>query len=259
MSPRHGGDHGSHLPAVRGTGRAQADGGGLRTHCRRGGCAAGSAHLRHDHLGSAGAGRLARIPGRRTRRHGSHRRVLEARVARARRPLRAGAGQRRARQERARAQDRRQRRNVAGRPAGARPDPRQLRAAGGRAGVAHAHPHAQAVRARENRPRAAHRQSAGGRQPQAGRRAQRHPGQERSGGAAGHHRWPHRPPATGLVHQHPRQGQPCRVARSAAWPRQHPSALHAQAAPGPHRRAGPGHRRPGKGGGPGTEHVSPSC
>ena len=86
---------------------------------------------------------------RRTRRDGGHRRVLEAGVARARRPLRAGAGQRRARQERARPQDRRQRRDVAGRPAGPRPDPRQLRAAGGGAGAARADAHAQAVRARE--------------------------------------------------------------------------------------------------------------
>ena len=85
---------------------------------------------------------------RRARRDGGHRRVLEAGVARARRPLRAGAGQRRARQERARAQDRRQRRDVAGRPAGPWPDPRQLRAAGGGAGAARAHAHAQAVRAR---------------------------------------------------------------------------------------------------------------
>ena len=88
---------------------------------------------------------------RRARRDGGHRRVLEAGVARARRPLRAGAGQRRAREERARAQDRRQRRDVAGRPAGPWPDPRQLRAAGCRAGAAHAHAHAQAVRARARR------------------------------------------------------------------------------------------------------------
>src|SRR2546425_10450835 len=44
------------------------------------------------HLGAAGPGRLARILRRRARRHGGHRRVLEAGVARARRPLPAGGG-----------------------------------------------------------------------------------------------------------------------------------------------------------------------
>jgi hypothetical protein len=73
-------------------------------------------------------------------------------------PLRAGAGQRRARQERPRPQDRRQRRDVAGRPAGPRPDPCQLRAPGGGAGTAHADPHPQAVRARGRLPRPAHRE-----------------------------------------------------------------------------------------------------
>ena len=118
--------------------------------------------------------RLARVLRRRTRRDGGHRRVLEAGVARARRPLRAGAGQRGAREERARAQDRRQRRDVAGRPAGARPDPRQLRAAHGRAGAAHADAHPQAVRARASLARAAHREAARGRQHQAQLGAQRH-------------------------------------------------------------------------------------
>ena len=62
---------------------------------------------------------------------GGHGRVLEAGLARARRRLRAGAGQRRAHPQRARAQDRRKRRDVDRRPAGARADPRQLRAAAG--------------------------------------------------------------------------------------------------------------------------------
>jgi transposase len=86
-----------------------------------------------------------------------HGRVLEAGVARARRPLRAGAGQRRPCQERARAQDRRQRCDLAGRPAGARPGPRQLRATDGGVGTANPDPHAQAVLARARLACPAHR------------------------------------------------------------------------------------------------------
>ena len=104
-----------------------------------------------------------------------------------------GAGQRLARQERARAQDRRQRRDVARGPARARPDARQLRTACGGAGAARADPHAQAVRARARGPRAAHRQGARRRQPQARCRAQRHPRQERTRGAASAHRRSERP------------------------------------------------------------------
>lgn len=44
MSPRHGGDHGSHLSALRGTRCAQANRGGLRAHRRQRRAVAGSAH-----------------------------------------------------------------------------------------------------------------------------------------------------------------------------------------------------------------------
>ena len=94
-----------------------------------------SSHLRHHDLGPAGPGRLARLLRRRACRHGSHRRLLEAGVARARRPLRADPGQRRACEKRTRPQDRCQRRDVAGGLAGPRADPCQLRAARGGAGI----------------------------------------------------------------------------------------------------------------------------
>ena len=116
----------------------------------------------------------------------------------ARRSLRAGAGQRCTRQERARAQDRRQRRDVAGLDL-----------------LAHGLIRASFVppvavqelrtltRTRKQfvRERTAHTQrideGARGRQPQARRRAQRCPGQERPRGAAGDHRRSHGPRTSG--------------------------------------------------------------
>ncbi len=50
------------------------------------GCAAGSVHLRRDHFGSAGAGRLTQVLGVEQMPIG-HSRVLEAGVARGRRPF----------------------------------------------------------------------------------------------------------------------------------------------------------------------------
>ena len=212
---------------------------------------AGSAHLRHHHLGAAGPGRLARELRRRARRDGGHRRVLEAGVARARRPFRAGAGQRRARQERARAQDRRQRRDVARRPAGPRPDPRQLRAAAWRCRSC-----ATLTRTRKQfvRERSAHVQRIEkvledanlklgvvltdimGKSGRAVLQAIID-GQRRSRSA-----WPR-------CVEPARQGHAHRAARSAARTRQRASPLHAQAASGPHRGARSGHRRHRAGGG----------
>ncbi len=56
----------------------------------------------------------------------------------------------------------------------------------------------------------------------------------------------------------PRQGQPRRAARSLARARQRAPPLHAQAAPGPYRRAGQGRCRSGEGGGPWPGVVSTS-
>ena len=95
---------------------------------------------------------------------------------------------------------------------------------------------------------AAHREGAGGRQPEAQRRHQRHPGQRRPRRASSAHRRPQRPRGPGLAHHHPRQGQPRAAARSAARPCQRASPLHAQGASEPHRRAGQGHCRHRNGG-----------
>ena len=94
-------------------------------------------HLRHHHRGPARAVGVAGRERLHPRRDGGDRRLLEAGLAHPRRRrVRADPGQRRAGQERARPQDRRQRRALAGRAAGARPDPRQLRAGGADAGAA---------------------------------------------------------------------------------------------------------------------------
>ena len=86
-------------------------------------------HLRHHDRRPARAGRLARRRGGPPRRHGIHRRLLEADLAPARGPLRADAGQRRPHQAGPRAEDRRQGRRVDRPAAPARPALAQLRAA----------------------------------------------------------------------------------------------------------------------------------
>ena len=119
-------------------------------------------------------------------RDGGDRRLLEAGLAHpVRWRVRADPGQRRARQERARPQDRRQRRALAGRSAGARPDPRQLRAGGADAGDARPAAHPQAVGARAGQPRPADAEDAGGRQHQARLGADRHHGRQRPRHARG--------------------------------------------------------------------------
>ena len=89
------------------------------------------------------------------RRDGGDRRLLEAGLARpGRGRVRPGPGQRGAGQERARPQDRRQRRGLAGGAAGARPRPRELRPGRADGGAARAPAHPQAARPREGQPHA---------------------------------------------------------------------------------------------------------
>ena len=102
---RRGGSHGSHLPALRRPRRAQGDGGracawSLGAARSPGRCATFATTTAGLLALSDWLARLRLHPCR----HGGHRRLLEAGLARAgRRPLRADPGQRRAREERARA------------------------------------------------------------------------------------------------------------------------------------------------------------
>ncbi len=162
------------------------------------------------------AGRLAGRARLHPRGDGGHGRVLEAGVARAEGRLRAGAGQRRAHPQRARSQDRRQRRDVDRRPARARPDPLELRAAAGDPAAARPDPHPQAARAGGLAALAAHPEGARRRQPQAGQRALGRAGQERAGDARCHRRRPERSGAAGRARPGHGAQQDRRAARGAA-------------------------------------------
>ncbi|KAD2949288.1 hypothetical protein FH972_027297 [Carpinus fangiana] len=237
--PIDGGRHGRASPALCGSGCAQGQRGGGRAPCRgRRGPHRGPP-FRHHHARAAGpvgvAGRGALQP----RRHGGHRRVLEAGLARAvGRRVRAGAGQCHARQERARPQDRRRRRGLAGRSAGPRPDPGQLRARGADPGTAGPAAHPQATRARTGQPRAADPEGAGGRQPQArlgahrrhGGQRPRHPGRHRQRRARSRHAA--RPGAPG------RQGEFRQAAGRSDGTRHRAPPLPVAPASGPSRRPG---------------------
>src|SRR4051794_38195722 len=122
--------------------------------------------------------------------HGSHRRVLEAGLGGAGRRLRAPPGQCSACQDRARAQNRRERRGLARRLARARAHSAQLRPAARGAGAARPHPHAQAAHPRAGVPRPAHRQGPTRGQPQAWLGALQYYGPQRAShlGCAGRRR-----------------------------------------------------------------------
>ncbi len=113
-------------------------------------------------FGVAGVGRLHAC------RDGGDRGLLEAGLAHPeRRRLRADPGQRGARQERAGPQDRHQRRDLAGRSAGAWPGPRQFCARRRNAGATRSAAHPQATGARAGQPRPAAAADPGRRQYQA--------------------------------------------------------------------------------------------
>ncbi len=90
--------------------------------------------------------------------------------------------------QRARSQERRQRRDVDRGPAGTRAHPRQLRSARANPGASRSHAYPQAVGARDLSALSAHPEGAGDRERQAGQRPVRRPGSKRPGDAGCHRR-----------------------------------------------------------------------
>src|SRR5918998_527273 len=117
--------------------------------------------------------------------HGGHGGLLEAGLAHpVRRRLHPGAGERGAREERAGPQDRRGRRDLAGRAARPRADPAELRARARDPSAARPAAHPQAAGPRACEPRPAPAEDARGREPQARLGAHRHHRDERAGSGA---------------------------------------------------------------------------
>ena len=225
-------------PALCGPGCAQGHDRGLRAlvatarRCRR--CAASAPRP----PGAARTGRLAGRARLHARGDGSHRRVLEAGVARAGGEFELVLANAAHIKQRARAQDRRQRRHVDRRSARARPDPRQLRAAAGRsrscatsparasnscASVAQHSQRIQKMLEDANLKLGSVVSDILGKSGRAMLDAI-------VAGRAIPSAWPRASPA--------RQGKPRRAARSAARAHHRASPLHAEAAPRPDRGAG---------------------
>ena len=129
---------------------------------------------------------------------------------------------------------RRERRDVDRGPTRPRTDSRQLRAAIVDPGVAHAHPHPQAARAREGAARPADPKNSGGRQPQdrLGRRG--HHGHERASDPRRPGGGRNRPGEARRPDPWPPEGQPRHTDRGAARTRHAASPFHAEATPRAH-------------------------
>ena len=197
-----------------------------------------ASHGLDDDPWAARIGRVAHGARLYARRDGGHGRVLEAGVARARRALHAGAGQRDAHPQRAGAQERHERCDVDRRSAGARADPQQLRAARADPGAARPDAHARATRrARSPGIRCASRRRS--RTPTSSSRRSMSDILGESGRAIldALDRRRDRSRATGRSHARAgSKATPRRSARGAARPRHRPSSVHAPAAPDADRR-----------------------
>jgi hypothetical protein len=172
---------GQDQPAVRGTGRSQGLGLGLRPRRRQGRL---DRTLRDQRPRAAAAGRPPGVAGRDRRGDGVDRRLLEAGLEPAGGPLRTDAGQRPAREAGPRPQDRREGLPVDRRAAGARAAQAQLRARPPAARAARPDAAAGAAAGRPGAGGEPPAQDAGGRQRQARVGRDRHHRQERSGASS---------------------------------------------------------------------------